>query len=123
MTEQTTKRTVRKTAKTDNAELTVEAVVELPINEEKDDSVFEAFLTHQRQAIVNSGKALESLLPDGVRTHGQKAVEEMIEGYRILFNNAVDNVVDRVRKTETNLGELADRVQKVRLEEKEDKDA
>lgn len=71
---------------------------ELEAVEENATTALNAFLEHERAAIDSASKAFESLIPDGVRVHGKKAVEEMIEGYRVLFNTAVDEVIERVEK-------------------------
>ncbi len=75
--------------------------VEEPVQEEavvEEESTFDIFLKHQRNAIVETGKALEGMLPAAVREHGQAAFREMIEGYRGLFNAAIDEVIEAFEK-------------------------
>ena len=52
-------------------------------------TTFEEFLYHQRRALEETGKALESLLPDGFRTHGTNASKEFTEGFRVLIDAAL----------------------------------
>jgi hypothetical protein len=96
------------------AEVTAEEVAG-----EKQAKPFDQFVDHQKQAIDSAGKALHSLIPDGVRDHGRKAVEEMLEGYRVLFNAALDEMLSTVRSTQENFNEMVDKVEdKVRVEKK-----
>lgn len=69
------------------------AVGKSPVGEALDE-----FIDHQKKALEEAGKALESLIPEGVRTHGKSAVEEMLSGYRSLFNSIVDEVEATVKK-------------------------
>lgn len=94
MAETTAKKTTKKAAEK------VEAVVEETAQETK--NVFETFFDHQRTAATEFGKMLEELIPVAIKEHGQNAVKEMIEGYRKLFNGAIDNVVDVIEKVRTN---------------------
>jgi len=73
----------------------VEAVKEL---EDKVDTAFDQFVDHQRKAFTEVSKAFNAMLPDGVKEHGEKAVEEVIEGYRNLFNSALDDLIDTLEK-------------------------
>ncbi|TVR23824.1 MAG: hypothetical protein EA396_02535 [Anaerolineaceae bacterium] len=69
------------------------------MTEEEQATVFKIFMDHQRKAAEEAGKALEGLVPTAVRDHGSAAFKEMVEGYRQLFNSALDKVVDRIEKT------------------------
>lgn len=71
---------------------------ETPETENTIDEALGDFLGYQRKAISEVGKALESMVPDGVRTHGQSAFKEMVEGYRGLFNAALDEVIERIEQ-------------------------
>jgi len=62
------------------------------------DSAFEQFLEHQRNAVKEVGRALEAMIPDGVREHGSSAYKETIEGYRGLFNAVIDEVNTKVEQ-------------------------
>ncbi len=97
MAETTAKKTAKKVA--EKVEEVVEAVEETT---EETKNVFETFFDHQRTAATEFGKMLEELIPNAIKEHGQNAVKEMLEGYRKLFNGAIDNVVDVIEKVRTN---------------------
>ncbi len=59
---------------------------------------FDEFVEHEKKAAQEFGKAFATLLPEGLREHGDLAVKEMIEGYRRLFNATLDDVVKLVEK-------------------------
>lgn len=61
-------------------------------------SPFESFLYHQRRALEETGKALESLLPEGFREHGAQATKEFTRGLRVLMDAAVDEVKKAAEK-------------------------
>jgi hypothetical protein len=75
---------------------TEEAVLEAP--PVADSTRFEEFVEHERKAVQEFGKAFMALLPEGVRTHGEAAIREMVEGYRHLFNATIDDVVKTIEK-------------------------
>jgi hypothetical protein len=75
----------------------VEPTLELS-DEEKQETPFSLFVEHQKKAIGEASKALTSLLPEGVREHGETALKEMVEGYRALFNSTLDEVVKTIEK-------------------------
>lgn len=52
----------------------------------------EQFLFHQRRALEETGKALESLLPPGFRQHTQAAGNEFATGFRVLIDAAIDEI-------------------------------
>lgn len=52
----------------------------------------EQFLFHQRRALEETGKALESLLPPGFREHTQAAGNEFASGFRVLVDAAIDEI-------------------------------
>jgi hypothetical protein len=76
----------------------------------------DVFMEHQKKAAVSARKALFSLIPKGVKEHGQNAVEEMLEGYRELFNDVVDDVLERVKTTKGDVNELVDKLAKKEAE-------
>ena len=55
-----------------------------------------AFLEYQKRALAEASKAIEALIPAAAREHGEKAVTEMIEGYRTFFNTTTDEVMKRL---------------------------
>lgn len=74
------------------------------VQERLDDTAFDEFIDHQRKAVTEAGKALESLIPEGFREHGEAAVKEAIEGYRRLFNSVIDQVVNTIEKVKVEEG-------------------
>lgn len=52
----------------------------------------EQFLFHQRRALEETGKALESLLPPGFKSHTQAAGNEFASGFRVLIDAAIDEI-------------------------------
>ncbi len=97
----------------------VEEVVEAP-NGKHVETPFETFVDHQRKAITEAIKALESLLPTALREHGEAAIKEMMEGYRTLFNTAIDEIVDTIEKAkvgaEKHVDKAIDEVEKIKIE-------
>ena len=69
---------------------------EIPENleDENEDprSPFEEFLYHQRRALEETGRALESLLPDGFRKHGRQASQEFTKSFRVLVDAAMTEI-------------------------------
>jgi len=66
------------------------------------DTAFDVFLNHEREALKSAGKAFESLIPTGVRNHGETAIREMFEGYRVLFNSAIDDLISQAERVKFN---------------------
>lgn len=60
--------------------------------EEEPRTPFEEFLYHQRRALEETGRALEALLPEGFRTHSNKASQEFTKGFRVLVDAAMDEL-------------------------------
>jgi hypothetical protein len=54
----------------------------------------ERFFYHQRRALEETAKALESLLPPGFKEHATEASREFSKGFRIL----VDATIDELKK-------------------------
>lgn len=52
-------------------------------------TTFEEFLFHQRRALEETGRALEALLPEGFRKHGNEASKEFTKGFRVLVDAAM----------------------------------
>lgn len=55
-------------------------------------SPWETFVFHQRRALEETAKALEALLPEGFREHGQEAGREVIKGFKVLVDAAIDEI-------------------------------
>jgi len=87
-------------AKKKNIEAEVDGVaVAEPVEAvDASDTPLEMFIDHQRRAVTETRKALQELVPKGVREHGDAALKEMVEGYRTLFNAAIDDVVELIDK-------------------------
>jgi cytochrome c556 len=74
----------------------------VPVTDEKP---FDAFIEHQKKAIEEAGKALVALLPEDFKEHGQSAFKEVVEGYRRLFNAAIDELIDTMEKAKLQKSE------------------
>lgn len=61
-------------------------------------NALESFMEHQRKALTETRKALESLVPVAFREHSTSAFNEAMEGYRTLFNTMMDELNDNVKK-------------------------
>lgn len=96
----TTKTPVRQ--KKEKAVKPVETPAVVPVVDEKP---FDAFIEHQKKAIEEAGKAIESLLPEGFKEHGQSAFKEVIEGYRKLFNATIDEMIGKMEKAKLSKSE------------------
>lgn len=92
--------TVAKTveAKVDEAKGAVEKAVDKAIETIKEETVLDEFMAHQRRALEETGKALRALIPKAVEQHGKAAYKEALEGYRMLVNSVVDDVVEAIEK-------------------------
>lgn len=62
------------------------------ISEEKLETTMERFFYHQRRAMEESGKALEALLPPDFRNHAGEASREFAKGFRVLIDDAIDEL-------------------------------
>ncbi|RMF81215.1 MAG: hypothetical protein D6737_05700 [Chloroflexi bacterium] len=63
---------------------------------EVEDSL-KAFIHHQRRAYEEAGKAIESLLPEGFRTHSNEARKEFFNSFKVLLDVAIDGL-ERIGK-------------------------
>ncbi len=61
-------------------------------------TVFDTFMDHQRKAVDETGRAIESLLPEAFKEHSKTAIKETVEGYRSLVNSVIDQVIDQIEK-------------------------
>ncbi len=91
------KKQASKAAERAKAELE-EAGEEIERVSEKVENAFNLFVEHQRNAFTEVSRAFAALLPERTREHGEKAVREVIEGYRTLFNNALDDLIKTLEK-------------------------
>ena len=67
----------------------------------------ERFFYHQRRALEETAKALESLLPPGFKEHATEASREFSKGFRIL----VDATIDELKKVSEKEEEVAEAVE------------
>jgi hypothetical protein len=59
-------------------------------------SSFDSFIDHQKRAFEEASKAVEALIPPDARSHGRAAVNESIEGFRVLMNSLLDDLKTQV---------------------------
>ena len=69
----------------------------------------ERFFYHQRRALEETAKALESLLPPGFKEHATEASREFSKGFRIL----VDATIDELKKVSEKEEEVEAKVEAV----------
>jgi|GEM_PF-625577 len=67
----------------------------------------ERFFYHQRRALEETAKALESLLPPGFKEHATEASREFSKGFRIL----VDATIDELKKVSEKEEEVEAKVE------------
>ena len=72
---------------------------EQPMTDEEKRTAFETFLSHQKRALEETGKALEALLPEGFRVHGSNASKEFTKGFKVLVSAAMQEL-RKARKDE-----------------------
>lgn len=84
----------------------------------------EQFFFHQRRALEETGKALESILPPGFREHTQQAGREFAQGFRVLVDAAIDEIkkASEMEDPEAKAREEAARQAESNLSNKEDDD-
>lgn len=70
----------------------------------------EQFVEHERKALTEAGKALISLVPEPVQTHGEAAIKEAVVGYRDLVNTTLDGIIEFVQKAKL---ESSDKEEKI----------
>ncbi|NWF71257.1 MAG: hypothetical protein HXY40_19420 [Chloroflexi bacterium] len=102
----------KKVANVKEEPVVTKAAVEAEMMEEKEPTTFGLFVDHQKKAIEEAGKAVSALIPESAKEHGEKALKEMMEGYRKLINNALDEVIKAVEKAkvEEKVVEVVERV-------------
>jgi hypothetical protein len=69
-------------------------------NQGQNEKPFDAFVGHQKRAAEEAAKAIESLLPPEFREHGKAAINESVEGFRILVNAVMDELKPSANKSE-----------------------
>lgn len=100
-----------------------------PTPEENNDPLqpktpLEQFLFHQRRALEETGKALESLLPPGFREHTHAAGNEFATGFRVLIDAAIDEIkkASEMEDPEARIRAEQERVAKSKLSTDDDDD-
>ncbi len=88
----------------------------------------ERFFYHQRRALEETAKALESLLPPGFKEHATEASKEFAKGFRILVDATIDELkkvsekdeepVVPVEAVDTSIEEVVDEI--IEEEKKDD---
>ncbi len=75
---------------------------------EASESAFREFLHHQRIAVEELGRAVESLFPKAFREHTAKAGKAFAESFRTLFEAAKDDLGEMFNKEKKGRDEEAD---------------
>lgn len=70
---------------------------------ENTENLLNEFITHQRTAAVEAGKAVMALFPEKVREHGNVAIEEVVTGIEILSRAVVDEAEKTVKTTRSRV--------------------
>ena len=60
----------------------------------------EQFVEHQKKAIEESVKAVDALLPEGFKTHGEAARKEFFKGFKVLVDAAISELEKANREFE-----------------------
>ncbi len=98
----------------------VEGAVEAPQTPKPVQTPFDTFVDHERKAITEAFKAVELLLPDAAKEHGEAALKEMTEGYRTLFNATLDEIIEAIETVKvsatTNADQAIEDIEKVKIE-------
>jgi hypothetical protein len=66
---------------------------------------FGEFVRHQKKAFEETGKAVDSLLPPGFKSHSAEAGREFFSGFKVLF----DAVIDGAQKVSRDVEEQMNR--------------
>ncbi len=63
------------------------------------------FVTHQRKAVEEAGKAFEALIPPDFRIHSRAAREEWLLSFKVLIEGAasmVDHEINRMQSSKSS---------------------
>lgn len=58
---------------------------------------FDQFVEHQRRALDEAEKAIDALIPPDFKEHARNAVNESVEGFRVLVNVIADNLQEGLK--------------------------
>lgn len=73
------------------AEGTAEVEFEAPLRDEEE-SIMEAFVRHQRDAAVETRKAVASLIPEGFKSHSREARRAFRRSFKVLLEGIADRI-------------------------------
>ena len=68
--------------------------------ETKTTTPLDEFVAHQKRAIEETSKAIESLLPPGFVEHTKEAQKEFIAGFKVLADTFIDEMEKVAKKVE-----------------------
>jgi hypothetical protein len=77
--------------------------------EPKPPTPIDQFVEHQRRALEETGKAIESLLPPDFVSHAKEAQKEFIAGFRVLADTFIDEMEKVAKKVETHKADDEDK--------------
>ena len=63
----------------------------------------EQFVEHEKNAFIEAGRALASLVPSGLRKHGWNALEESARGIGVLAGAVKSSAEDVIRTTKEEI--------------------
>jgi hypothetical protein len=61
-------------------------------DEDKAQNPLETFVNHQRRALEETGKALETFLPPGFKEHSSEAGREFVKGWKVLVDATISEL-------------------------------
>jgi hypothetical protein len=70
------------------------------VQEEAKRNPLDSFVEHQKRALDETGKAIESLLPPDFVAHAKEAQKEFIAGFKVLADSFIDEMEKVAKKTE-----------------------
>lgn len=73
-----------------------------PPRPERERDPLDAFMYHQRRAMMEMGRAVLGLLPREFRTHTENALEESKASWEALFDGMIDTVQDSLEKVRSS---------------------
>lgn len=69
----------------------------------------DAFIWHQRRAAEEAMKAVDAMIPPGVREHGREAGRHFARGFKVLVDAAITELEKVSKEMEKNRAEGSDR--------------
>jgi hypothetical protein len=74
---------------TENNHIPPEQPTDETTNENVEGNPLEQFIQHQRRAVEETGKALETFLPPGFKDHSSEAGRQFVQGFKVLVDAAI----------------------------------